>query len=317
MRLGLLSVLCVVLLCAVGCATIPPLPPKADELNRQGAAALAAGDLMAAQARLNLAIEYSPRFTEAWVNLALVELRRGNLDLAYQDAKRARDLNPNIASPHHAMALIADRRGLGEDAEANYRAALKVDPGFAPSRQNLGRRLFARGEFEDAREQFFRLNLVAPNEMVGWLGLSECLLRLGRDGEADEAITRARALFGDRPELLMLVARQLLRRGAYVRAEEILTPLTSDRDASRGGAAWAWIAVCRLARGENGAAAEAANEALSFDRQNAIAEFVREKTGAEGASTTIRRGANALGSSAPSADTLFAPELSLTGLSAD
>lgn len=317
MRPASLALLLVLGLGLIGCATVPPLPPKADELNRQGAAALAAGDLMAAQARLNLALEYSPRFTEAWVNLALVELRRGNLDLAYQDAKRARDLNPNIASPHHAMALIADRRGLGEDAEANYRAALKVDPGFAPSHQNLGRRLFARGAFEDAREQFFRLTLVAPGEMVGWLGLSECLLRLGRDGEADEAIARARALFGDKPELRMLVARQILRRGAYDRAEEILTPLTSDRDASRAGAAWAWIAVCRLARGDAVTAAQAANEALAFDHRNAIAQFVREKTGVPGKAVIIREGAHALGSSAPSPDTMFAPELSMSGMSAE
>jgi Tfp pilus assembly protein PilF len=303
------AIVCVlVALTLGGCATVPPLPPKADELNRQGAAALAAGDLMAAEARLNLAIEYSPRFTEAWVNLALVELRRGNLDLAYQDAKRARDLNPNVAAPHHAMGLIADRRGLGEEAEQNYQAALKVDPGFAPSRQNLGRRLFSRGAYEDAREQFFRLTLVAPKEMVGWLGLSECLLRLGRDGEADEAITRARALFGDSPELLMLVARQLLRRGAYDRAEQILSPLTADREATRSGAAWAWIAVCRLARGDNTGAAQAANESLSFDRGNAIAEFVRKKSGGGGPAIDVRGGAGALGDAMPSADVLFAHE---------
>src|SRR6476659_10145728 len=66
----------------VGCASVPPLPPRAIELNRHGAAALAAGDLSAAEARLSVAIEYSPRFTEAWVNLGDVELRRGNLQRA-------------------------------------------------------------------------------------------------------------------------------------------------------------------------------------------------------------------------------------------
>lgn len=300
------------LMLASGCATMPPLPPSADDLNRRGAAALAAGDLLAAEARLNLAIEYSPRFTEAWVNLALVELRRGNLDLAYQDARRARDLNPNVAAPHHAVGLIADRRGLGEEAEQSYRAALKVDPGFAPSRLNLGRRLFTRGAYEDAREEFFRLTQVAPKELVGWLGLSECLFRLSRDGEADEAIAQARALFGDRPEIVMLVARQLMRRGAYDRAEEFLTPLTADQDPSRSGAAWAWIAVCRLARGELPGAEQAANEALSFDRRNAVAAFVRGKTGGKGDSVAVKKGAKALGSSAPSADTFFAPELELS-----
>ena len=61
-------------------------------------------------------------------------------------------------------------------------------------------------------------------------------------------IGRARARFGDTPELLMLFARQLLRRDAFAEAEEILAPLTDDADRSRASAAWAWIGVARLAR---------------------------------------------------------------------
>jgi tetratricopeptide (TPR) repeat protein len=291
-----------------GCASVPPLPPKANELNRQGAAALAAGDLTAAEARLQLALEFSPRFTEAWVNLGLVELRRGNLDLAYQDETRARDLNPDVAAPHHALGLIADRRGLGEEAERHYRAALKVDPGFAPARLNLGRRLFARGAYDDAREQFFRLTQVEPNELVGWVGLGECYLRLDRDGEADESLARARAKFGDRPELVLLVARQLLRRGAYAEAERVLEPLTNDREATRASAAWAWIGVCRLARGDRAGAQEAADESLAFDRASAVAAYVRSASGGGEASGRVVQGATHLGSSVPQMDTLFAPD---------
>ena len=57
-----------------GCAASAPLPPKAVDLNREGAAALAAGDLEVAEARLALALEFHPRFTEAWVNLGLLEM---------------------------------------------------------------------------------------------------------------------------------------------------------------------------------------------------------------------------------------------------
>jgi tetratricopeptide (TPR) repeat protein len=295
-------------LACVGCASAPPLPPKANELNRQGAAALAAGDLTAAEARLQLALEFSPRFTEAWVNLGLVELRRGNLDLAYQDEKRARDLNPDLPAPHHALGLIADRRGLGEEAEQHYRAALKVDPGFAPARLNLGRRLFARGAFDDAREQFFRLTQVEPNELVGWVGLGECFLRLERDGEADETLARARQKFGDRPELSLLVARQLLRRGAFAEAERVLEPLTNDRETSRASAAWAWIAVSRLARGDREGALDAAEESLGFDRASSVAAWVRVAANGDGAGKggKIVNGATHLGSSAPQMDTVFA-----------
>ncbi|MBX3262978.1 MAG: tetratricopeptide repeat protein [Labilithrix sp.] len=269
-RLVLLA-LAVVSSGAAACATAPPLPPKALELNQTGAAALAAGDLATAEARLSVALEYSPRFTEAWVNLGYVELRRGNLQRARKHFVKARDLNPDLAAPHHALGLLADRRDVGKEAEGHYRQALRVDPGFVPARSNLARRLFQRGAFEASREQYLRLTQVAPDAMSGYLGLAECLLRLDREAEADDVVGRARLRFGDAPELVMLVARQLLRREAFAEAEEILAPLTDDADRPRASAAWAWIGVARLARGERAGARDAAREALALDRDNRVA----------------------------------------------
>ncbi|MDF2692058.1 MAG: domain protein putative component of TonB system [Labilithrix sp.] len=259
------------LLYGTGCATVPPLPPKALELNQNGAAALAAGDLTTAEARFSVALEYSPRFTEAWVNLGYVELRRGNLARARKHFIKARDLNPDLPAPHHALGLLADKRDIGKEAEGHYRQALKVDPGFVPSRSNLARRLFHRGAFEEAREQYLRLTQVEPGALAGYLGLAECLLRLDREGEADDVIGRARARFGDVPELALLVARQLLRRDAFAEAEEILAPLTDDTDRPRASAAWSWIAVARLARNDREGAHIAAREALALDKENPVA----------------------------------------------
>jgi len=262
-----------------GCASVPPLPRRALELNRDGAAALAAGDLTTAEARLGVALEYSPRFTEAWVNLGYVELGRGNLEQARKDFVKARELNPDVAAPHHALGVLADRRDLGRDAEDGYRQALKVDPSFAPARANLARRLFQRGAFEEAREQYLRLTQVQPNVLGGHVGLAECLLRLDREGESEDAIGRARARFGDVPELVLLVGRQLLRREAFVEAEDVLAPLTGDTDRSRAAAAWAWIGVARRARGDATASA-AVTEALAMDPTNEVAASLLVSGGA-------------------------------------
>src|SRR5581483_6763194 len=129
---------------AAACAASVPLPQRAIELNATGARALATGDLSAAEASLSVALEYSPRFVEAWVNLGYVELRRGNFEQARRDLVKARDLNPDVPAPHHALGLVADKQGRGGEAEGHYRAALAVDPGFAPARANLARRLYAR-----------------------------------------------------------------------------------------------------------------------------------------------------------------------------
>ncbi len=101
-----------------GCNASVPLSPKAIELNRMGALALAAGDVETAEVRFALAIEYHPRFTEAWVNLGLVEMGRGNLALAKKDFERARDLNEDLPAPHHALGLLFDRQGQASPCRA-------------------------------------------------------------------------------------------------------------------------------------------------------------------------------------------------------
>jgi tetratricopeptide (TPR) repeat protein len=268
------SVVVALSLALPGCSATAPLPPRAARLNEDGATALAAGDLATAEARLALALEYSPRFTEAWVNLGIVEMRRGNLEAAKRDFVRARDLNPDLPSPHHALGVLADRRGHGAESERHYRAALAVDPGFAPARANLGRRLFERAAFDEAREQFLRLTEIDPSRVEGWAGLGETLLQLGRDAEADEAIDRAHDRFADAAEVTLLVARQMMRRGSFEGAERALASLTTDVQASRRAAAWAWIAVARLAL-DAAAASDAADEALAIDHDQPVATYAK------------------------------------------
>lgn len=258
-----------------GCTTVPPLPPRAIELNRDGAAALAAGNLATAEARIGLALEYSPRFTEAWVNLGYVEMGRGNLELARKHFRKARDLNPDLPAPHHALGLLADERDSQIEAEAYYRSALKVDPAFTAARINLSRRLFQRGAYEDAREQFLRLTEIAPEDADGWAGLAECLVRLGRVEEADEVVSRGRARLGEPPQLMLLLARQLLRRNAFADAEAILVPITHHADRRRAAAAWAWLSLARLGEGQCTLASEAVHEAAAIDRNDPVILYAR------------------------------------------
>lgn len=256
-----------------GCVQAAPLPVKAIVYNRDGVLALSRGDLATAEARIALALEYSPRFTEAWVNLGLVELERGNFERAGHDFLRARDLNPDLPAPHHALGVLADWQGRSGAAESHYRAALKVDPGFAPARINLARRLFERGALEEAREQFLRLTQVAPDFVEGWAGLCESLLRLERVEQAEDVLRDAVARFGATPRLAIIEARLLLQRSAFADAEEKLEPLLDGPDRAQAAEAFAWIAVARLGEGDRVAALEAARRALALDSTLGVARF--------------------------------------------
>lgn len=275
MRLHAILVVAVSVFLLAGCATMPaPLPRKAVQLNEDGAAALGAGETEVAEARLALALEYNPRFTEAWVNLGLVELKKRNFDVAQKDFARAHELNPDLPAPLHAMGILEEVRGRTDVAAKRYRDALAVDPGFGASRANLGRLLFAAGDIETAREQFLRLAEVAPEHVEGPAGLVECYWKLGREAEATEVLAAALRAFGEVPALALLHARQMLREGQLDEAQAQLLALTASEDGRFHAPAWAWLSVARMASGDSAGAERAARESLARNADEPVASYV-------------------------------------------
>ncbi|MEZ4220263.1 MAG: tetratricopeptide repeat protein [Polyangiaceae bacterium] len=264
-------------LMTVGCKGAAPLPPKAIDLNAQGAEALAAGDLETAEARFDLALEYSPRFVEALVNRALVEVQRGNFLRARRLLGRARRLNPDFAQPHHGFGVLEEREGRPDKASAHYLEALSIDPGFAPARLNLARIYYTAGRFEHAKEQFKRAVEVAPEDPEGYVGLAEALIKLDRTDEADGIVEAAYAAFPADPQLGLLQARTHLRRGKVEAAVKLLEPLTQGHDEITV-AALGWLGTAELARGRRVAAERAARRALSMAPRDEVASFVLAQT---------------------------------------
>ena len=189
------------------------------------------------------------------------------------------------------LGVLAERRGKLSIAEGRYRDALAVAPDFAEARMNLARLLFARSAFDEAREQFARLTEVAPQNPVGYLGLAEAYLKLARLTEGEETLMRYRSLFGDTPEALVVVARQLLARGDHEGAEETLSSVTHHRDATVAARAWAWIAIARIEGGKRESAQDAVREALRFDATDTVALHAQSlSTASEGERPLHRRG---------------------------
>jgi tetratricopeptide (TPR) repeat protein len=270
--MGRLLAACMVL-GALGCSQSTVLPRKAIALNEAGAVAFAAGHLEVAEARVALALEYNPKFTEAWVNLGLIEEANGNFVLARKHFVKARDLNPDLPISHHALGQLDEREEAFPEAEHNYRAALKVDPGFAPARLNLGRRLFARGAYDDAREQFLRLTQVAPQASAGWSGLCESLFKLGRDQEAADVVEHMAGAFSGDASIEILRGRVLLRQGRYVEAVATLRPVTELEDPPRAAAALAWMSFAWMGMGDGERAQASAERALSLNPADAVAQY--------------------------------------------
>jgi tetratricopeptide (TPR) repeat protein len=255
-----------------GCGSQAPLPPRAAELNALGAEALARGDLEAADARLSLALEYSPEFVEALTNLGLVEIRRGNFTRAEQLLSRSRRLNPDIAQTHHGLGVLEERRSRLDLAANHYREALLVDPGFADARANLARLLFENREYEHALVQYRLLVEARPDRIEGWFGLGSALLSLARLDEANELVSKQSPRFPGAPEWALLDGRRLLLAGS---AEEAAARLreVADEPGPVAVSALGWGAVCELSLGRPLVARDLADRALELEPDDPLATY--------------------------------------------
>lgn len=260
------------------CSPRGAIHPNAVELNKNGAYALAQGDLETARARLSLAIEYHPNFVEAWINLGLLELAQGDVAMAETRFKRALAINHDAAGARVGLGVVAERRGDNAQAEKEYRAALAIDPGLAEPRANLARLLADRGALDEARDHLRRLIEVQSDDPAGWVALCEVLWRMGRDPEASQLVTEAYAHLGDRPEVDLLFARRDLRRGDLDEAIARLQPL-SKQPGALGRAAGGWLAAALLEKGDKEGARAAANAVLARDPEDALARHVIAKCG--------------------------------------
>ena len=93
------------------------------------------------------------------------------------------------------------------------------------------------------------------------VGLSETLLRLGRDDDAESVVEHARRAFGETSAIELLEARFLLLHDDFAGAQQRLERLAMLPDRNQAASALAWLAIARLGQGDVEGAAAAAEQA--------------------------------------------------------
>ena len=79
----------------------------------------------------------NPGFTEGWANLALAQLRSGDIAAAKQSANNAFQLEQQSAPLQNLLGLISVEDGAYKAAEKYYLRALELKPDFANVHYNL------------------------------------------------------------------------------------------------------------------------------------------------------------------------------------
>lgn len=119
-------------------AMLQSVPTAALSIFEQAVSAMAAGDLIEAELKLQEFLLQYPHYAGAHVNLAIIFAERGDLKAAENSLTDALILNPANAPALNQLGMLLRRKGEFEAAENAYLKAVDAQPDYALAHYNLG-----------------------------------------------------------------------------------------------------------------------------------------------------------------------------------
>ncbi len=211
------------------------------------------GWLTRAEASARRALEIDPQLAEAHFALGFIYEQRVEYEQMGAAMSRVLALNPNHAHAHDSQADILMRgRGQLDSAIAEYDVALRLDPFLLPARTNRALALAYRGQFREANRQFEIIVRENPSAEVVRVLHGASLGLQGRYAEAAASYRAALARVSTQVEARTGLAVALLEVGdhaAAVRETERLSAADDEGPYARAGQAYV-LARIDLERGE-------------------------------------------------------------------
>lgn len=188
----------------------PAAPERATELSvsraapvvhprvESGYAAYLTGDLSAARAAYQQAIQEEPANRDATLGLAAVEVRSGRYEAA--EALYARLLQADSRDSHAQAGLIALRGGRSDPlaAESRVKNMLAANPGAHVLNFALGNQLAQQGRWPEAQLEYFKAFAAEPDNADFAYNLAVSLDHMRQAKLALEYYRRAISLAGTR-----------------------------------------------------------------------------------------------------------------------
>jgi tetratricopeptide (TPR) repeat protein len=114
------------------------VPPKAQTMYEQAISAMASGDLLDAQLRLQEFLLQYPDYPGAYVNLAIIFANAGDDKAVENSLTDALIIDPLHPAALNQLGMLLRRQGKFAEAESAYMKAITADPDYALAHYNLG-----------------------------------------------------------------------------------------------------------------------------------------------------------------------------------
>lgn len=161
---------------------------------------------------------------EAFTELGMAYLERGNLPRAMAALNRALERSPDDPEALQAMAIVYQRQGERQQADEMFQRAITADPNNSRARNNYAVFLYELGQTRRACEQLEAASrdIRYANRAQLFANLGQCQWELGEIEKARHSLERARSLDPRNPRSYFTLAELELAQGNPERARQQL-----------------------------------------------------------------------------------------------
>jgi len=132
--------------------------------------------------------------SEAHIHLGMVYSKKGRLDEAISEQKKALAIDPNLAGAHTNLGLFYAKKDRLDDAISEYKKAIAIDPHHEKAHYNLGLSYNKKGRLDDAISEYKKALAINPRYADARTNLGNVYDKKGRIDEAIAEYKKAIAI---------------------------------------------------------------------------------------------------------------------------
>lgn len=188
---------------------------------------IAIGNALAAQARLDealeetkKAVEVDPKNADAHCAVGLVLVKLGRVEEAIAWYYKAVEIDPSHWRAWYSLGNALEQLGRHGEAVEAFQKSVEINPGFADAWSNLGNAKVQSGDIDEGIKAFQRAIEVDPHHAKAHNNLGDSLQEAGKFDDAENAFRKAIEIKPDYSKARLNLALLLERQGRVDAAKE-------------------------------------------------------------------------------------------------
>jgi protein O-GlcNAc transferase len=160
-------------------------PDYAEAYNNMGVVLMDKGEPMAAIDSYKKALQFKPNYAEAYYNMGAALQDKGDPVAAIDSYKKAIKFKPSYAVAYNNMGVALKEKGDPAAAIDSYKKALKIKPEYAEAYYNIGAALKEKGDPAAAIDSYKKALKIKPDYAEAYNNMGNALKD---EGELEAAI---------------------------------------------------------------------------------------------------------------------------------